>query len=84
MPLTLNSNLIHNLFILPLFSEPSYDLSVESLPIETNKMHYIELSNEGLKAHINPHKESIDFWTNIERKVLQLSEKFEIKKHEEL
>lgn len=37
-------------------------------------MHYIELSNDGLKARLNPHKETIDFWTNLEQKARQLSE----------
>lgn len=72
--------------MLSLFSEPSYDddSSVKFLPIEANQMHYIELSNDGLKARINPHKESIEFWTNIERKVHQFSGKIGIENHEEL
>lgn len=36
-------------------------------------MYYIDLSNDGLKARVNPHKETIDFWTNLERKAIQIS-----------
>lgn len=60
------------------------DLGDEFLPIENDKMNYIDFSNDGLKARVNPHK-SIKFWTEIERKAHELwtkNERNEI--HEEL
>lgn len=57
-------------------SDPSHesDFGDELRPIEGDQMNYIEFSNDGLKARVNPHKESIDFWTNLEQKARQLSE----------
>lgn len=37
-------------------------------------MNYIDFTNDGLKADVNPHKEQIDFWTAIEQEARQLSE----------
>lgn len=68
------------------FSKPSYenDLGADFQPIHGDKMHYIEFTNDGLKASINPHKDTVEFWTKIERKAHKLSENAETKKHEEL
>lgn len=37
-------------------------------------MNYIDFSNDGLKADVNPHKEQIEFWTGIEQEASQRSE----------
>ena len=47
-------------------------------------MPYIDFSNDGLKARTNPHKETIDFWTNLEQKARQLSTISDTIRREEL
>lgn len=47
-------------------------------------MHYISLSNDGLKAQVNPHKETLDFWTNLEEKANQMYKNMQTKAREEL
>lgn len=46
-------------------------------------MNYIDFSNDGLKARVDPHK-SFEFWTTIERKAHEFSQKIKNTKHEEL
>lgn len=56
-------------------SIPCSDVGDGFQPIQNDQMRHIELSNDGLKADLNPHKEVIDFWTNLERLAHQLAEK---------
>lgn len=37
-------------------------------------MNYIDFSNNGLKANVNPHKGAIDFWTGLEQIARPLAE----------
>lgn len=73
-------------FVLLFYSDPSHknDVDAEFQPIQGDKMHFIELNNDGLKTGINPHKESIDFWSKLEEKALQFANNIELKNRDEL
>lgn len=58
------------------FSTPSHenDLGDKLIPIEGDQMNFIDFSNNGLKANVDPHKEAVDFWTGLEQIARPLSE----------
>lgn len=73
-------------YLYSIFSEPSNvnDFDVRFQPIENDQMHYIELNNDGPKGQVNPHKESINFWVNLEQKAIQMSRHIEPELRDEL
>lgn len=57
------------------FSEPTYenDPIDEFLPVESEHTHYLNIDNDGLTPEINLRQKYVDFWSEIKRKALELS-----------
>lgn len=68
------------------YSEPSYENGFDAKfqPIEHNQMPYISIGNDGLTARMDPHKETLEFWTNLEQLARQLSENVVANNRDEL
>lgn len=67
-----------------LFSSKPSNVNDRFQPIQNDQMHYIELNNNGPKSQVNPHKESINFWANLEQKATQMSRNIESNVRDEL
>lgn len=67
-------------------SEPSHGNDpVEGLqPIQKDHVHFINFDNAGLKSDLNPHKETIAFWTQIEQQASKFNTQIENQQRDEL
>lgn len=66
---------IHFVHFVLHFSEPTYqnDPIDEFLPVQNDRTHYLKIDNDGLSPGINVRQKYVDFWNNIKRKALELS-----------
>lgn len=57
------------------FSLPSYQNDpVEGfLPIQNDKIHYLDITNDGLTIGLEPYEKAIEFWNSIEQRAFNLS-----------
>lgn len=39
------------------------------LPIQGDKINFLDITNDGLKPGVNPNPEAYELWANIERKI---------------
>lgn len=58
----------------PHFRDPTHkdDLIADYHPIQNNEIMMIDINNNGLTVIGDPRKESMEFWTNLEKRANQL------------
>lgn len=50
--------------------QPIYNETIAELPqYEGTQAYFVDISNDGIKVERNFRKDTIDFWTNVERQV---------------
>lgn len=60
-----------------IFSEPlnQNDTAREFQPVHNEKVHYLHISNDGLKTDGQPRREAIQLWRKIEQKAIKTTNK---------
>lgn len=68
------------------FSEPTHDGDPVSnyLPIQDDRINFLDVTNDGLIVGINPNQEANQLWSGIERKVQQMNVDTQNRTREEL
>lgn len=56
-------------------SDPTHDGNPVDgfLPIQDDRVHFVDVTNDGLKPGINPNQAANEMWTQIEQQVHQIS-----------
>lgn len=56
-------------------SEPTHnnDLVDGCLPIQNDRVHYLDVTNDGLKVGVNPNHEANELWDQIEQQITQIN-----------
>lgn len=73
-------------FLQTFHSEPVHngDPISEFLPVQSDEVHFVDVTKDGLKSGVNPNQEANDLWARIEQAYQEANEDASRLDHEEL
>lgn len=60
-------------YVYTFYSDPTHndDPVAGFYPIQNDKIHFLDITNDGPKPGVNPNEKSYELWANIERQIRQ-------------